>query len=286
MKMRNMAVILCFAIVLGGGLPFLRADEPKPEAAVYNVFSDEDELILGSQVSAQKDRDLPLLGPGAIESYVDSVGQAIARKSLRPKLQYRFKVINTATINAFSIPGGYIYFYRGLLMETQNEDEVASVLGHEVGHVVGRHVLNHLSRFERVQQLIQLARSTGVVNDQIIAQVVELVGGPAMLVDLAFSREEESDADLFGAYNCVRAGWDPNGALAMFELFKKFTGDPTLMKRLLDNHPLPQDRIVTVQYEINHMKLPSGLRKNSPEFDAMKAALNRLGPPMPEPKKK
>lgn len=283
--MRNWALTLCFALVLGGALPLLRADEPKPEPALYNVVDEATELKLGVQFAARTESENPMLGPGAIESYVALVGYRMAKSSRRPNIAYTFKVVNTATINAFALPGGHIYVYRGLLMAAENEDELAFVLGHEVGHVVGRHSINHLSRFALVQVLIEQAKSTGVVSDQVIAQVMQLVGGPATLIDLAFSREEESDADLFGIYNSVRAGWDPHGCLAMFEVFKKFTGDPSLMKKLMSSHPLPQVRIDDAQKELSHMKLPTGLRHSSPAFDAMKLGLRLLGPPMPEPKK-
>jgi predicted Zn-dependent protease len=286
MNTRNLALILFFAIVLAGSLLLLRADEPKPEPAVYNVFSEEDELRLGAQFAEQVDHEKPLLGPGAIESYVDSLGQKLAKASRRANIPYTFKVINTATVNAFAVPGGHIYVYRGLLQVAQNEDELTSVLGHEVGHIVGRHSINHMSRYALVATVVQEAKKTGVLSDEIIAQVIQIVGGPAMMIDLAFSREEESEADLFGVYNNVRAGWDPHGAIAMFEIFQRFSGDKTLLQKLMSTHPLPRERIQNVQSEIDHMKLPSGLRHDSVAFDAMKAGMKFLPPPLPEPPEK
>ncbi len=284
--MRSLICFVCLVVVAGGaGIVSVLAEEPKAGPAIYNVFSEEDELLIGRQASSDVEKKTPVLDSEFINDYVNSVGQALAKKSRRSNIPYHFKVLNSPVINAFALPGGYIYFYRGMLHVIENESELAAVLGHEIGHVVGRHGTNNLSRYAIVATFVQQVKKAGVLDEGTINQALNLVGGSiGVFVNAKFSREQETEADLFGVYNVVRAGWDPHGAITTFEKFQKFSGDKDLLQQLLSTHPLPRERIETVSAEIAKMPATSGLSQNSLAFEGMKLRLKMMPPPPPAQK--
>ena len=148
--------------------------------------------------------------------------------------------MNTDTVNAFSLPGGFIYVNRGLLDFVMNESELAGVLAHEVGHIVAYHSMNDVARRYLVDQGMYELQKAGMLNNQQMVDMLQQYGGPILLfADRKFSREEESEADMLGMYNAIRAGYDPQGLVSALARLSKFTGNPTLVEGLLMNHPLP-----------------------------------------------
>jgi predicted Zn-dependent protease len=209
----------------------------------------------------------------------------VAQASRRPQLQYTFKIVNTDSVNAFSLPGGYIYVNRGLLDFVLTESELAGVLAHEVGHVVAYHSMNDVARRTLVDRGMYELQKAGLMNDKQMVDMLQHYGGPILLfADRKFSREEESDADLFGMYNVIRAGYDPQGLVSALGRLSKFTGNPTLVEGLLMNHPLPGERVTALRAELLQNPPPKGLEKDSLAFRAAKLQLKALPPP-PPPKK-
>ena len=117
-----------------------------PGAQLLGSVSEEEEIAVGRQAAAAIEADLALLDDDAVADYIDGLGQAIAGRSGRPALTYTFNVVDSPEINAFALPGGFIYVNRGLIEAAENETELAGVLAHEVGHVVGRHGAEQLQR--------------------------------------------------------------------------------------------------------------------------------------------
>src|SRR5262249_10750682 len=115
------------------------------------TLSEKDEIELGKHAAAEIDKDAPLIEDPAIVKYIDGLGQSLVQKSGRPGIAYTFKVVNSPEINAFALPGGFIYVNRGLIEAADNESELAGVLGHEIGHVVGRHGAEQAARAGLVQ---------------------------------------------------------------------------------------------------------------------------------------
>jgi predicted Zn-dependent protease len=263
------------------------AEEPKPASPVYNIFSDQDEQVLGSQAAAQTIRDLPMLDDPIIETYVNEVGQRIARESRRPEIKYQFKVVNSLQINAFALPAGYIFVERGLLHYVQSESELVGPLAHEVGHVVGRHGLANVSRIAIVKLAVEQAKKLGILDPDTIQRIFDASGGVAFVfVNAKFSRDQESEADLFGCYNAVRSGWDPGGAVVVFQKFARETRERNLLQMMLATHPHPADRAKAISEEIQQMNLPPNLQADSYAFRAMKLRLGMLGAPPPDPRAK
>ena len=267
------------------GLP-LRAEEPTPSRAFYNTFTDEEEMAMGRKAADDTDKQLPILEEPLLTAYLNHLGQKIAAESRRPQIEYSFKIVNTDVVNAFSLPGGFVYVNRGLLDFVTNESELAGVLAHEIGHVVAYHSMNDVARRSLVDQGMYQLQKAGIVTDQQMMDMVQRYGGTMLLfVDRKFSREEESEADMLGMYNAIRAGYDPNGLVGFIARLSQFTGNPSLVEGLLMNHPLPGERVKALRLELKEHPAPSGLIKDSVGFRTAKLQLKILPPP-PPPKKK
>ena len=275
-------LLLLFVLVC----PLVRAEEPTPSKAIYNTFSDAEEMAVGRKAAEETDKQVVILNAPLLTAYVNHLGQKVAQSSRRPEIQYTFKIVNTDDVNAFSLPGGYVYVYRGLMDFVQDESELAGVLAHEVGHVVAYHCMNDLARRTLVDQGMQQLQKAGVLNDQQNVELLQHYGGPILLfADRKFSREEESEADMLGMYNAIRAGYDPEGLVTALARLSQFTGNPTLVEALLMNHPLPAERVKDLKAELRQNPPPKGLEKDSLAFRAAKLQVKTL-PPAPQPQKK
>jgi beta-barrel assembly-enhancing protease len=265
----------------------LRADEPTPTRAFYNTFNDEEEIAMGRKAAEETDKQLPILNEPLLTVYLSSLGQKVARASRRPQIQYSFKIVNTDAVNAFSLPGGFIYVNRGLLGFTLNESELAGVLAHEIGHVVAYHSMNDVARRWLVDQGMYQLQKAGILTDQQMVDSLQRLGGPMLLfVNRKFNREEESEADMLGMYNATRTGYDPQGLISFLARLSQFTGNPSLVEGLLMNHPLPGERVKALRAELREHPAPRGLSKDSLGFKASKLQVDALPPPPPPKKQK
>ena len=274
-------MVLLFVLV---SLP-LRAVEPTPAKAFYNTFNDEEEMAMGRKAAEETDQQMVLLDSPLLTAYVNNLGQKVAQASRRPQLEYTFKIVNTDSVNAFSLPGGFIYVDRGLLDFVLTESELAGVLAHEVGHVVAYHSMNDVARRTLVDRGMYELQKAGLMSDKQMVDMLQQYGGPILLfADRKFSREEESEADMLGMYNVIRAGYDPQGLVSALGRLSKFTGNPTLVEGLLMNHPLPGERVTALRAELQQNPPPKGLEKDSMAFRAAKLQLKTLPPPPPRKK--
>jgi beta-barrel assembly-enhancing protease len=265
--------------------PLLRAEEPSPTKAFYNTFTDEEEVAMGRKAAEETDKQMILLDAPLLTSYVNDLGQKVAQASRRPQITYNFKIVNTDVVNAFSLPGGFIYVNRGLLDFVDSESELAGVLAHEVGHVVAYHSMNDVARRYWIDQGMSQLKKAGMLDNQQMVDMLQKYGGPILLfADRKFSREEESEADMLGMYNAIRAGYDPEGMVSALNRLSKFTGNPSLVEALLMNHPLPAERVLALRAELLQHPAPKGLEKDSLAFHAAKLHLKVLPPAPPPPK--
>jgi predicted Zn-dependent protease len=193
--------------------------------------------------------------------------------------------VNSNKVNAFALPAGFIFVERGLLHYVQSEAELVGAMSHEVGHVVGRHGLANVSRIALVKLAVEQAKKLGILDPDTIQKIFDASGGVAFVfINAKFSRDQESEADLFGCYNAVRSGWDPSGAVSVFMKFAREERDRNLLQMLLATHPAPAERAQAISEEIKTMKLPPNLQNDSYAFRAMKVRLGMLGAPPPDPR--
>jgi predicted Zn-dependent protease len=263
--------------------PRLLAQEPHVTISPLNTLSDEDEIELGKRFAAQLEKEEPIVSNSLIDTYLGNIVDELAKVSQRPNLPYSVKLINSHVPNALSLPGGFLYVNRGLVELIGTEDELAATLGHELGHVVGRHVVNQLmldftARSLAKPVLDNLHKMNGVI-EQIIR---ELGGAVAMMAMLHFSREDEAEADLLGFYEMLRAGWDPHGFLDLFaqldDLEKSSSG---IEIPFLSDHPATPERAAAIRRELKRVTVPVSATTDSMQFQVFKTALGLL----PEPPK-
>ena len=260
--------------------PRARAEEPQAVKAIYNTFSDEEEMSMGRTAALETEKKYPILQDAALDAYLTRVGEKVAQTSQRPQLRYSFKIVNAPIVNAFSLPGGFVYVHRGLIDFVQSESELVGVLAHEVGHIVAYHSMNDVARRWLVDRLVHEGKKTGMLTDDQMLKTLEEYGGPLLLfVNRKFSREEENEADLLGIYNARRAGWDPAGLIAFLHHIGESSATPDLMQLLLRKHPLPQERVGTLRQELQQSPAAADLAKDSTLFKLFKARIQSLAPP-------
>ena len=267
--------------------PRLLAEEPRVADHSRNNVSDEDEIALGKRFAEQLEKETPIASNSLIDGYLNSMVHQLAAKSQRPKMPYSIKLVNLMEVNAFSIPGGGLYLNRGLFELIATEDELAATLGHEIGHVVGRHSINQLMLSFQARALLKpvldnLHKQNGVIEKIIL----QLGGAVGMLAMLHFSRQDEAQADMLGFYEMLRAGWDPRGFVKLFGLLEdveKKAGGRSIP--FLSDHPPTPERMTAVKRELGQVTIPKDAKADSLSFHAAKTAL-RLLPDSPKQKKK
>lgn len=182
------------------------------------MMSESQELKLGQQAAAQVAQQMPLMpDDDPLVKYVNKVGQRVAAVSDRPELFYRFHVVDDTTINAFALPGGYIYIYRGLLIHMNSEAELAAVLGHEIGHVTARHAVQQYTKAQ-LYQIGAMAASIFVPGASQMNQVSNLI---ANAVIAGYGREDELQSDELSIKYIARAGYDVDATENILKTLKR-----------------------------------------------------------------
>lgn len=216
----------------------------RKELALMQV-SPEEEILLGKKSFGQAMQTMGGIYPDdSVNDYVDRVGQRVAKRSHRPELNYSFKVVNDSSPNAFALPGGFIAVSRGLLINLEDEAQLAAVLGHEIGHVTARHSVQGMQRSTFLDTVVGLA---GIAAGEQYVDLASQIGGvTANLIDKRYSRDQESESDWLGIDYMVLAGYDPQGAIELQEIFyrKIENGQNTdWLSGLFRSHPFSKERL-------------------------------------------
>lgn len=217
------------------------------------LLNERDEVKLGLQLHREVTKKFRLTDVGL--DRVERLGQRCARASLRPNLLYKFHVIQSREINGFSLPGGHVYVTTALL-RLANDNELASVLAHEIGHVAARHSLKTLKQSQEYDEIAKsLGELTGVVGDvgrDLGVALGQIVGQGFLAVH---TRDEEREADFLGVHGMARAGFNPQGMITMFQKLQRVEEeDANLLGTLFSDHPDAQERIANTRYEIARMR--------------------------------
>ena len=218
------------------------------------LVSDDQEAQLGAQVKQELDKQgTKYIQDPEIVNYVKGVAQKIfvSADKDRPGVKWQVFVIDDPKqVNAFATPGGYLYVYTGLLMAADNEAQLAGVWGHESGHVVARHSAQQMVNEMGLQTVIEVALGQ---NPNQLAQLASTLAAKGAL--LAYSREDETQADEYGARYSAQAGYDPHGIIQFFEKLKAMEGNQPAFAKYLSDHPATEDRITHLQQYIKEKGL-------------------------------
>jgi predicted Zn-dependent protease len=263
----------------------LHAVEPHIVDKPYNTLTEDEEIALGRKFSAEYEKKVEMLHNPVIDAYLNSIIHKLGNASQRPHWPYQVKVVNSAVVNACAIPGGFLYLQRGLLEYVEDENEMVGAMAHEVGHVVARHTTNQLVLNFLAKNLYDRVKKNVLLNNDVIARVIETLGGPVVLLaELKYSRENESEADMLGFYEMLRAGWHPNGLLKFFTRMQQAERGRTPLDVMLSDHPSSSDRAAAIRRELASVKITAPLTEQTVQFKALKEAL-RLMPPAPSQQK-
>lgn len=206
-------LIIIFALTLAGC-----AQNPVTGTNDFVMMSESQEIAIGRRDDALVKKQYHVYGSRELQQYVDSVGQRIATQSHRPNLKYHFTVLDTPDINAFALPGGYIYITRGILAYLNSEAELAAVLGHEIGHVTARHSVRQQSAAEAANIGLTIASIfVPEINTPGASNLINL-GGGALLS--GYGREHELEADKLGAEYLARTDYDPQAIITVIKVLK------------------------------------------------------------------
>ena len=266
---------------LAAGLFSLTLASATPAAAI-NLFSVEQDAQVGRQAAQEAERQMPMLRDGMSESYVNAIVQRLARVAPGPRFEYRARVVNTSDINAFALPGGYVYVNRGLIAAVRNEGELAGVLAHEMAHVAQRHGTSQASKAYGAQIGVGLLGQVLGGRDHRLGIGEQLLGNLGLsALFMKFSRGAESEADRVGAQMMSRAGYDPMAMASFFDLLAaQQHGNPSGVSQFFSDHPSPQNRSASIRAQA--AQLPrggstqvGGLQTVQARLDQMPAASRR-----------
>jgi predicted Zn-dependent protease len=220
----------------------------------FVLMTEGQEIAMGREYDPQITAELGLYPDSALQAYVHELGTRMAAASERPHLPWTFRVLDDPLVNAFALPGGFIYVPRGILAHFNSEAELAAVIGHEIGHVTARHSVSRLS----TQQLAQLGLAVGTVLRPELELAAGLAGAGLGILFLKHGRDDERQADDLGLRYMVHAGYDPHqmpGIFSMLEAVGEASGG-TRAPEWLATHPNPGNRRERILEQI--AALPDG----------------------------
>lgn len=211
---------------------------------------EKQEQRLGDEMAREINTRVPLVRDPVLNLYLNRLGMRLASVSERPKLPFRFYIVNSPEINAFAIPGGHIYVTRGLIQETEDLSQLSAVLAHEIGHTAARHGAEQLQRQLRTGSLVS------ILYDVILGREPTLLDQQALQIGTRYwyarhSREDELDADRRAVRYLLSAGVEPTGIVAFLErLMHQERGTDDALSRWFSSHPVTGDRIADLERRI------------------------------------
>jgi predicted Zn-dependent protease len=261
--------VVCLAAILAAGC----------------AMSQQQEVELGTGAAAQVSAELPLIRDAAITSYVNSLGSRLATATDARDLTWQFTVVDSREVNAFALPGGWVYVNRGLVERATDMSQLAGVMAHEIGHVTRRHSVQQVQQAQGADVGLMLLCTLTTACESEAGRAAVGVGGSALFAK--FSRSDEAEADADAVATTIRAGISPDGIPAMFRiLLRERTTNPGALEAFFASHPLEEDRIAATEAAI--AAYPASelqrLSKDSRDFQAFRRRLLAM-PPSPAPRK-
>src|SRR5688572_14847827 len=239
-RYRRGAAVVVLSVFAFMAAPAAYAHNPKPG---FNVFSAEQEVQLGQQAATDAERQLPMLNDRSVTNYVNTIVRRLAQVAPHRDYPYQARVVNSSDINAFALPGGFIYVHRGLIEAARTEGELAGVVAHEMAHVALRHGTAQVSKAYAAQLGVgALGQILG--GNRRNSQVWNVVGNLGLsTLFLKFSRNAEDEADSVGARMMAEAGYNPVEMANFFDLLQQQQRrNPSSVEQFFSSHPAPANR--------------------------------------------
>ena len=225
------------------------AVNPVTQKREIMIYSDADEVEMGRKAHAEVLRQYGKYEDTSLQRHINDIGQSLAKISHRPNIQYQYMVVDKPFINAFALPGGFVYITRGMLTHLNSEAELAGVLGHETGHITARHGVKRLQKAMASQLIL-----AGVA---IATESGGIVQGSSILLTAAlqtYSRRDEHQADDLGGLYAFKAGYDPTKSMGFLKTLKKMDKEtPSAVEVIFRTHPLTKDRIERVDAQAREL---------------------------------
>ncbi|TRZ41418.1 M48 family metalloprotease [Robertkochia solimangrovi] len=238
------AVVILFAVV-----KYCSSTDTNPYTGKkqHITITPDQEIALGLQSAPEMAAQYGGLYPdNKAQALVDAIGQKLVQNSVARETPYQFDfhlLADPNTINAFALPGGQVFITFGLFSHLQTEAQLAGVLGHEIGHVVGRHSADQISKQDLTQGILS---GVAVGSDASTTQMAAMV---ANLINLKYGRQDELDSDDMGVLFMVRSGYDPEGMIQVQEILRDLSG-PNRAPEFQSTHPDPENRIENIKEAI------------------------------------
>jgi Zn-dependent protease with chaperone function len=271
---RRSLTFLVACAIFPGATTFAQRTQLKPG---WNMFSAQQDISLGKQAALDAEKQLPLCNSPKVDAYLTELGMKLVAHLNTHGATYpwEFHCVNDRAINAFALPGGYVFINRGAIEAADNEAQLAGVMAHEISHVALRHGTNQASKAELSQGAVGIlgALSGGGVGGALITQLGSFAAGGVLL---RYSRTAETQADVSGTQVLYDSGYDPRAMAQFFEKLQAETKGKN-PPEFFSDHPNPDHRLERVDEEIQKLGgIPPNARKDSQEFEAAKREVMNL----------
>ncbi len=267
MRNRFIAFVACAAAATAGC-----ARNPATGQNELMLVSQSQEIQMGQEYDQQVIQQIGLYPDSAMQRYVREVGMKLAATSERPNLPWTFRVVEDAAVNAFAVPGGHVYITRGIMAHLNSEAELASVIGHEIGHVTARHTAHQMSQ----QQLAGLGLAIGAIASPVVARYAGVAQQALGVLFLKFSRDDESQADQLGLRYMARESYDINQMPRIFTMLERQSeaSGAGKLPEWQSTHPDPGNRREAIERAI--AALPAGSGGTTVNRDAYERRLDGM----------
>ncbi len=241
------AAVILTTMVLAGGCTMNAATGHRQ----FSLIGEQQEIAMGRDASKDVAQSMGLVDNPELQTYVQQVGATLAADSERPDLPWTFAVVDDPVVNAFALPGGFIYVTRGILAHFNSEAELASVMGHEIGHVTARHSVQQMSQ----AQLANIGLGVAMIASEDFQKYAGLASQGLQLMFLKFSRDDEREADSLGLRYLVRDGYDPHQMAKVFDTLARVSqaegggGIPVWAS----THPAPERRAESISEQVQQL---------------------------------
>jgi predicted Zn-dependent protease len=259
-RLLNLSFLLTVLVIAGC------ATNPVTGKREFSLMSEAQEIQIGQELDVEVQREMGFYEDRALHEYVETIGLRLARSSQRPNLPWHFAIVDAPAVNAFALPGGYIYLTRGILPYLDDESELAGVLGHEIGHVTARHAAQAYTR--------ATGAGLGLALGGIFFPATRPFSGLAEtglgLLFLKYGRDDELQADRLGAEYAAQTGWDPAGVPGLLQTLQRIdeVSDRRGIPNWASTHPTPEDRVTRIQATVEELKAkaPAEYRTDREDF--------------------